>query len=175
MKTLSSQYAQFTPEERLRLTIAAEEREDHAEVERLMRSCPQMPWVVPDPEYCRRIIWMRATVSHVIWLWVEASALVLCHGLLVAALPAEAGTLVAKATAEWKKWSAVWRGIESGITKFCADADLTRDQLLVLGVGRSPAVELARDLLHDDARADRRCETATRQKLRDAWKGGNDQ
>jgi len=44
----------------------------------------------------------------------------------------------------------------------------------VLGVGRSPAVELARDLLHDDARADRRCETATRQKLRRAWQGGNE-
>ena len=41
MKTLSSQYAQFTPEERLRLTIAADERGDNAEVERLMRSCPQ--------------------------------------------------------------------------------------------------------------------------------------
>ena len=174
MKTLSSQYAQFTPEERLRLTIAAEEREDHAEVERLMRSSPQMPWVVPDPEYCRRIIWMRATVNEVIRLWVEASAIVLCSALVVASLPAE-DALVAKAAADWQTWSTIWRGIESGITKFCADADLTRDQLLVLGVGRSPAVELARDLLHDDARADRRCETATRQKLRDAWKGGNDQ
>src|ERR1700687_3023633 len=64
MKTLSSQYAQFTPEERLRLTIAADARGDHAEVERLMRSCPQMPWVVPDPEYCRGMLVMRGTVNE---------------------------------------------------------------------------------------------------------------
>ena len=174
MKTLSSQYAQFTPEERFRLTIAADARGDLAEVERLMRSCPKMPWVVPDPEYWRRIIWMRTTVSHVTGLWVETSALVLCSGLLVAGLPAQAGTLVAQASAEWKNWSAVWRGIESGITKFGAEVDLTGDQLLVLANGRSAAVERARGMLHGDARPDRRCETATRQKLRDAWQGGNE-
>jgi len=173
MKTLSSQYAQFTPEERFRLTLVADARGDTLEVKRLMDSCPQMPRVVPDPEYCRRLVLMRATVSHVIWLWVEASARILCCRLLVDG-PAEDVTLVAKATADWKKWSAVWRGIESGITKFCADADLTCDQLLGLD-GRSVAIELGRGLLHGDARADRRCENATRQKLRHAWQGGNDQ
>ena len=174
MKMLSPQYAQFTPEERLRLFLAAEARGDQPEVKRLMDSCPQMPRVVPDPRFSIRVIWMRAAVSHVIGLWVEASALILCCRLLVDG-SAEDVTLVAKATADWKKWSAVWRGIESGITKFCVEVDLTRDQLLVLANGRSVAVELGRGLLHDDARPDRRCETATRQKLRDAWQGGNDQ
>ena len=173
MKTRSSQYAQFTPEERLRLTIAANARGDHAEVERLMRSCPQMPWVAPDPEYCRRIMWMRGTVNEVIRLWVEASAIVLCSALVVASLPAE-DALVAKAAADWKQWSAVWTGIESGITKFCAEAGLTDNQLLAWADGRSAAVERARGLLHDDARADRLCEDATRQKLRRAWQGGNE-
>ena len=173
MKTLSSQHALFTPEERLRLTIAAEERGDHAEVERLMRSCPQMPWVVPDPEFSRRIMWMRATVNEVIRLWVEASAIVVCSALVVASLPAE-DAIVAKAAADWKQWSAVWRGTESGITKFCAEAGLTDNQLLVWADGRSAAVERARGLLHDDARADRLCEDATRQKLRRAWQGGNE-
>lgn len=173
MKTLSSQYAQFTPEERLRLTIAADERGDNAEVERLMRSCPQVPWVGPDPEYCKRIIWMRATVNELIRLWVEASAIVLCSALVVASLPAE-DALVAKAMADWTTWSAVWLGIESGITKFGAEVGLTGNQLLVWGNGRSPAVERARGCLHGDARADRRCETATRQKLRRAWQGGNE-
>jgi hypothetical protein len=173
MKTRSSLYAQFTPEERLRLTIAANARGDHAEVERLMRSCPQMPWVAPDPEYCRRIMWMRGTVNEVIRLWVEASAIVLCSALVVASLPAE-DALVAKAAADWKQWSAVWRGIESGITKFCAEAGLTDNQLLVWANGRSPAVERARSLLHDDARADRRCKNGTRQKLRRAWQGGKE-
>jgi hypothetical protein len=117
---------------------------------------------------------MRTTVSHVTGLWVETSALVLCSGLLVAGLPAQAGTLVAQASAEWKNWSAVWRGIESGITKFGAEVDLTGDQLLVLVNGRSPAVKLARGMLHGAAPADRRCENATRQKLRRAWQGGNE-
>src|SRR5216684_7569100 len=83
-------------------------------------------------------------------------------------LPAE-DALVAKAMADWTTWSAVWLGIESGITKFCAEAGLTDNQLLVWADGRSAAVERARGLLHDDARADRRCEDATRQKLRRAW------
>jgi hypothetical protein len=91
---------------------------------------------------------MRATVSHVIRLWMEVSARVLCHQLIVAGFPAKAETLVAEGIADWKKWSAVWRGIESGITKFCAEVDLTGDQLLVLGEGRSAAVELARGMLH---------------------------
>ena len=56
MKTLSSQYAQFTPEERLRLTIAADARGDRLEVQQLMRSCPLMPRVVPDPEYGRALV-----------------------------------------------------------------------------------------------------------------------
>jgi len=173
MKTLSSQYAQFTPEERLRLTMAAGERGDNAEVERLMRSCPQVSWVVPDPEFRRRIIWLRVTVNHLIRLWMEASAIVLCSALVVASLPAE-DALVAKAMADWTTWSAFWLGIESGITKFCAEAGLTDNQLLVWANGRSPAVERARSLLHDDARADRRCKNGTRQKLRRAWQGGKE-
>jgi hypothetical protein len=173
MKTLSSQYAQFTPEERFRLTIAADARGDLAEVERLMRSCPQMPSVVPDPDFRGRIIWMRVTVNELIRLWMEASAIVLCSALVVASLPAE-DALVAKAMADWTTWSAVWLGIESGITKFCAEAGLTDNQLLVWADARSAAVERARRCLHGDARADRRCEDATRQKLRRAWQGGNE-
>jgi hypothetical protein len=174
MKTLSPQYGPFTPEERLRLALAAEERGDLPEVRRLMDSCPQMPRVVLDPGFSKRVLGMHTAVSNVVNLWVEASAHVLCYGLLVAGLPAEHGALVAKATAEWKTSSAIWRGIESGITKFCADAGLSGDQLLVLANGRSAAVEWARGLLHDDARVDRRCESATRQKLRHAWQGGNE-
>ena len=59
-----------------------------------------------------------------------------------------------KATADWQTWSTVWRGIESGITKFCAEADLTVDQLLVWANGRSAAVERARGVLHGTARPD---------------------
>jgi hypothetical protein len=168
MKTLVSQYAQFTPEERLRLTIAAHERGDQTEVERLMRSCPEMPRIVPDPEFSRRLLWVRAAINERIHVWVEASAIVLCSAMVVVSLPPEEA-LVAKATADWKTWSAVCRGIESGITKFCAETGLTVNQLLVWGNGRSPAVERARGVLHDDAPADPKCEDSTLRMLRQAW------
>src|SRR5712692_6226336 len=148
MKTLSSQYAQFTPEERLRLALAAEERGDQPEVHRLMQSCPQMPLVGADPQFSVRGLGLYAAVSVVTRRWVEASALVLWGGTFVVGLPAKDVTLVAKVTANWKQWSAIWRGIESGLTKFGAEVDLTGDQLLVLAGGRSPVIEWARGLLH---------------------------
>ena len=116
MKTRSSQYAQFTPEERLRLTIAASARGDRPEVQQLMRSCPQMPRIVPDPNFTRRVILMQTAVSALDRRWVEASALVIMHWMFVASIPAKDVTLAAQATAAWKNWSAVWRGIESGLT-----------------------------------------------------------
>ena len=171
MKMLSSQYAEFTREERLRLVLAAAAREDRPEVQRLLRSCPQMPLVGADPHF-GLVMWVA--VSRALRQWVEVSAFVLGTALLVDAPSRKGYASVAKATATWKKWSAAWRGIESGITKFCAEAGLTDNQLLVWADGRSAAVERARGLLHDDARADRLCEDATRQKLRRAWQGGNE-
>ena len=171
MKMLSSQYAEFTREERLRLVLAAAAREDRPEVQRLLRSCPQMPPVGANPHFG---LGMWVAVSRALRQWVEVSAFVLGTALLVDAPSRKGHASLAKATATWKKWSAAWRGIESGITKFCAEAGLTGNQLLVWANGRSAAVERARGLLHDDARADRRCENATRQKLRRAWQGGNE-
>jgi hypothetical protein len=172
MKTLSSQYAQFTPEERLRLTIAATARGDRPEVQQLMRSCPEMPRIVPDPSFTRRAILMQTAVIALDRRWVEASAVVLLHWMFVASFPAMDVTLAAQATANWKNWSAIWRGIESGLTKFCTEVDLTVDQ--VLANGRSPVIEWARGVLHDAALADPTCEDTIRQGLRQAWQGGNE-
>lgn len=172
MKTLSSRYAQFTPEERLRLTIAASARGDRPEVQQLMRSCPQMPRIVPDPNFTRRVILMQTAVSALDRRWVEASALVLLHWMFVASFPAMDVTLAAQATANWKNWSAIWRGIESGLTKFCTEVDLTADQ--VLANGRSPVIEWTRGLLHGAALADPTCEDTIRQGLRQAWQGGTE-
>jgi len=174
MKMLSSQYAQFTPEERLRLFLAAAERGDRPEVQRLLRTCPQISLVGADPQFSTRAHWMQAAVSRALRQWVEVSAFVLGTALLVDAPSRKGYASVAKATATWKKWSAAWRGIESGITKFCAEVDLTCDQLLVLANGRSPVVEAARDLLHGDARVDRQWEDVTLRMLRQAWQGGNE-
>jgi hypothetical protein len=171
MKTRSSQYAQFTPEERLRLALAAEERGDQPEVHRLMQSCPQMPLVGADPQFTVRGLGLYAAVSVVTRRWVEISAFVLGSVLLVGGLPRKDRAGVAKATAPWKVWSTAWRGIESGITKFCAETGLTCEQLLVLANGRSPLVEGARSVLHDDARADRQWEDVTLRMLRQAWQG----
>jgi hypothetical protein len=174
MKTLSSQYAEFTPEERLRLTVIAEARGDQTEVERLMRSCPQKPLVVPDPEFFRRLLWMRAAVNERIRLWVEISALVLSTVLLLGGRSRKDRADVATGTAAWKEWSAIWRGIEAGITTFCAETGLTVEQLLALAGGGSPLIEGARGGLHPDAPADRGCEDGTLRLLRQAWQGGRE-
>src|ERR1700716_314149 len=98
MKTLSSQYAQFTPEERLRLYIAATARGDQPEVQQLMRSCPEMPRIVPDPSFTRRVIFMHTAVRALDGRWVETSALVLLHWMFVASRPTDVA-LAAQATA----------------------------------------------------------------------------
>jgi hypothetical protein len=174
MKTLASQYPQFTPEERLRLTLAAAARGDRPEVQQLMRSCPEMTRIVPDPRFTRRVISMQIAVSALNRRWLEASALVIMHWMFVASIPAKDVTLAAQATATWKNWSAVWRGIESGLTKFCTEVDLTVDQVLGPDNGRSPVVEWARDVLDGAALADPDCENTIRQGLRQAWQGGNE-
>jgi hypothetical protein len=174
MKTLSSQYSQFTPEERLRLVLAAEERGDQPEVLRLMQSCPQMPLVGADPQFTVRGLGLYAAVNVLTRRWVEISAMVLGSALLIGDLPRKDRAGVAKAMAAWKRWSRAWRGIESGITKFCAETGLTCEQLLALADGRSPLVEKVPGMLHVDAPADRGCEKGTLRMLRRAWQGRAD-
>jgi hypothetical protein len=115
---------------------------------------------------------MWVAVSRALRQWMEVSAFVLAGRRVDEQRGAQGNASVAKATATWKKWSAAWRGIESGITKFCAEVDLTCDQLLVLANGSSPLVEAARDLLYGDARVDRQWEDVTLRMLRQAWQVG---
>ncbi len=124
MKTLSSQYAQFTPEERLRLFLAAAERGDRPEVQRLLRTCPQMSLVGADPQFSTRAHWMQAAVSQVARQLLEASGYVLGNALLDGA-PRKGRAAKPKGRATWKGWSTIWRGIDAGITKFCAETGLT--------------------------------------------------
>jgi len=165
----SIDYSDFTPEERLQLTLAAAERGDQTEVGQLLGSCPQVPRVVLDPRYFARLTCMQAAVSTEIILWMNVSAMILVSLMAVASAPAKDVALRAKANATWKKFSAVWRGMESGIRRFCADADLTCDQLLGLAGGRPMAVEWAGRVLHPDARASGRCAKAIRDRLWQAW------
>jgi hypothetical protein len=174
MTTLSAQYGQFTPQERLRLTLAAAERGDQAEVHRLMRSCPETTRSIPDPEYTGGLLWMQAAVHTVIIQWVDVSALVQYASLSAESDSAEEGALEATATAAWKKSSATWRGIEAGIRRFSAEADLTWDQVLVLAEGRPEFIEWTRRLLHPDAQPDRQCARGTCQKLWQGWQAGKE-
>jgi hypothetical protein len=174
MKTLSWSYSQFTPEERLRLTLAADERGDTAEVERLMRSCPQMPGTAPDPEYTVRFVGMLSAVRAVLIQWLAVSTNVLYARLACESFAAEDDALVAMAETQWKKWSAVWRGIEMGITKFCTEADLTVDQLFTLAEGRPVALDLARGQLHEDARANGKAAQGVRHRLWEASQLGKE-
>ena len=167
-------YSDFTPEERLQLTLAAVERGDQTEVEQLMSSCPQVPRVVLDPRYFARLICLQAAVSAEIILWTNVSTMILVSLMAVASAPAKDVALRAKAKAGWKTASAVWRGIEVGIRRFCVDADLTCDQLLALAGGRPMAVEWAGRALHPDARASGRCAKAIRDRLWQAWQVGSE-
>ncbi len=174
MKTFTTQYSQFTPEERVRLTLAAYEREDRTEAERLMSSCPQVTRVVLDPRYMARLIHMQAAVSAEIILWMDISAHVLLCGATVEGIPAEDVALAAKADAAWKTSSALRRSLEVGIRGFAADAELTVDELFALVGGRPAAVEWAGRLLHVDARANGRYEKAIRRRLWQAWQIGSE-
>ncbi len=170
----SIDYSDLTPEERFQLTLAAYEREDLSEAGQLMSSCPQVPRVVLDPRYFARLTCMRVAVSAETILWMDVSTMILVSLMAVASAPAKDVALRARAKARWKTASAVWRGIEVGIRRFCADADLTCDQLLALAGGRPMAVEWAGRALHPDARASGRGAKAIRQRLWQAWQVGSE-
>ena len=189
----SALYKQFTPEERLRLAVVAQARGDFTEVVRLWESCPEMTLVGHDPKFCRRVHRTREAVSAVISSWLEASHYVICDCLLVTALPLESecelqnfrvkgsgdeelanlhadyATLAATAEASWKAYTAIWKGIESGVTRFCTEVEITRDQLLAMGEWLPAAIERARGLLDPDSRVYRACEEATYRRLHNAW------
>lgn len=173
MRIRSVQYAQFSPKERGRLALAANEREDLAEIDRLFRSCPEVTRILPDPTFTAPLMAMQAEVGRLLTQWVELSAMVILQGLAANGMLVrdviEAGT----ANAAWRNMSALWRGIEAGIQGFCAEAGLTSDQLLALAGGRPQLVESAGRALHGTARADRECKKATWQRLSQAWEVGN--
>jgi len=64
----------------------------------------------------------------------------------------------------------MWKGMESGITRFCAETELMPEQVLLL-----PApphlIEEARDHLHPKSRVDRAIEADVLRRLRQAWVG----
>src|SRR5262249_52834809 len=152
---------EFTPDERVRLTLAAAARHDHEEAIRLMATCPQMTFVGADPEYSKRHLSLGCVSANVLLCWVDVSHLVIRYwtqvctfDLLATAYDSEevdgvakgdttkskamVRAIAAKAKAEYKLWSAKWKGMESAIARFCTEAELTVDELFALRGPLSP-------------------------------------
>jgi hypothetical protein len=201
-KALAKHYERFTPEKRVCLILAAEAREDIEEVARLMTSCPQMKLVGPDPEFSKRLKSVESGSANVLLSWLEVShrvihcriALVLCtvrvlyelrhrvHGAAKADGTRKREAMVRKLRARnaqaktvYKFWSAVWKGIESGIARFCRESGLTTDQLFALKAPLSPAIKEARGMLAVGGAAERafrkHAKKRTYHNLCEAWPG----
>jgi hypothetical protein len=197
MKTqaIRSLYDQFTPEERMRLVLAALARQDDEEVARLEQHCPWVKVVVADPAYTDLLDRMWDAVVGVLFMWCDVSHRVIQTRLTIALLNRRflyevleatvAGStkrrkivpqdrtwlLGAEAQAQWTKWSAVWQGIEAAITRFCADRDLTTEQLFAMAQRLPFAIEEARKSLNGDVPADPEAEASVYQKLCDIVAG----
>ena len=173
MKTPPVQYAQFTFKERIRLALAAFERGDIGELDRLFRSCPTVTRDIPDPRFTSPLLAMKVEVSMLLILWLEVSARILMLSLFHDNIPAEDIVGTRKAKAAWKEMCTIWRGIEAGIEEFCAEAGLTSAQLLDFGGGRPELVDVAGQELQGNARVNREIQEAARQRLSWAWEIGD--
>jgi len=69
----SQNYREFSPDERMRLTLAAAARNDHEEARRLMATCPQMKFVGADPEFSRRLLTLSCVSGTVLLCWLDVS------------------------------------------------------------------------------------------------------
>ena len=193
MKT--QHYDQFTPEERVDLLLAALAREDIDEVDRLNQRCPWVREVAADPAYTDLLNRMWDAVVGVLFTWCDVSHRVIQTRLTIALLNRRALGEVLEATvagstkrrqivpqdrtsllgaevqAQWTKWSAVWQGIEAAITRFCADRDLTTEQLFAMAQRLPLAIEEAREVLNVDVPADPEAEASVYQALCDTVAG----
>src|SRR5262245_32039355 len=157
MKTqaIRSLYDQFTPEERVHLVLAALARQDAEEVARLDQCCPWVKVVVADPAYTDLLDRMWDAVVAVLCRWLDVSHRVVQTrraAILLARIwwlnevfvldthatkelkrivDQDRAEMVA-AEAQCKQWSALWKAIESAIARFCADRDLTMEQLFAM-------------------------------------------
>src|SRR4030095_1718389 len=182
-RTLPQQYSQFTPEERVRLVVAATARHDAEEIARRRDSQPDMTFVGPHPAYFILFSSLLEAVMATLLRWVDVS-----HRIVRASLAAEVANSLA-CDAEWELlienrsrrfrevgkaifdqcqlWSARWKGIDSAITKFCSEAGFERDQLFA--TSEPDVIEEARCTLAPDVQADCDWEEYTYRTLRDAW------
>jgi hypothetical protein len=164
---------------------------------RLRDSCPRRTLSVEDPDYAELVDCLYYAVVAVVVYWVEVShrlvqsrlsvdffnLLVLrCEAHLVDRLCSRGDAqqleviyrqYVAKkaeADANRKMWSGCWTAIESGVTRLCAEAELTRDQLFAMLSVAPPVIEEARDALDPEAAADHDREEDVYRRLCQGWR-----
>lgn len=172
-------YNQFTPEERVHLVLAATARRDEAEVTRLHEGCPRVKVLANDPQYTELLDGMWHAGTGILCHWLDVSHRVVRSRLAVAvmkryllvdemlmrtvpdyrkqlkiALSRDRAVLVS-AEAQYKKWSAAWKGTEAAITRFCAERRFTTRQLFAMVKHMPLAIEEARADLDADVSADR--------------------
>jgi hypothetical protein len=157
-RTLLRYYGQFTAEERVRLILAAWARDDEEEVARLRDN---------DPAYSDLCGLHMEAVLRVLLYWVDISHLVVRTRLTVDKFDSVANRNKIKATC--RHWSAVLKGIDSAITRFCEEAGFERDQLFVIWRPLPDVIEEARAVLAAGVQADSEWREAIYRLLRQAW------
>jgi len=169
-RTLSQHYGLLTGEERLRLMLAAQARGDQAELVSLGTSCPMMEVIAPNPTFSRLVLGVCFEVRSLILQWLELSHYVVRDRLLAMVLEDDDDIALArKLDADWRRWSEVWKGVESAITRFCVQMDLTPDQVLMPEPPR--LIEEARKHLHPESGIDGAIEAGVLRRLQQAWVG----
>lgn len=79
--------------------------------------------------------------------------------------------LLVGAKAKRKQGSAVWKGIEAAITRFCAERRITMEQLFAMSPGLPSAIDESREALDADVPADPQVEDEVYQALCHAVRG----
>ena len=113
---------------------------------------------------------VQVEVRSVIFQWVELSHYVVRDRLLAMVLEDDDDIALArKLDADWRRWSEAWKGVESAITRFCAETDLTREQVLMPEPPR--LIEDARKHLHPESGIDGTIEAGVLRRLQQTWVG----
>ena len=173
MKTFRPNYNQLTAKERVYLVIAAVERADSDEVDRLNESCPRVNATIADPAYTELLESMQHAGIEALAQWVEASHHVVLARTNVETLQrilqletlldgdalgcarelkvisAKERDWLAVFEAQHKQWSARWKSIEAAITRFCAEWRITTQQMCAIAKHWPAVIDHARGDLAD--------------------------
>jgi len=180
VKLSDGHYERFTPKERIALVFEAVARADYTEAERLIQTCPQKSYRMPDMAFSEGIQSIRDCCMQVLLLVERASGKALaCLSVLVAAggsevkdkpdLHSEAVRAHALALAEISGIWAAWQ-------KFCAEVGVDAEVVVRGCSGDLP--EWIRDLntpvLRGVIEPDPNTQARTLELLHEIWKAHRD-